>query len=157
MTIAEVPDGAGLPYYELVRPRLPDRETKDGGGDLKSIFYTHAEGDVEIGTIRRRTRRTATGEKASVGEENARESVAISLLLGLGMRDSLAVTDQAKHIASQRWIDCDMIVDGEQLKAQRWRQDGWSAVMYLTPTLIIYAILPDDEITEPIQLARVVG
>jgi hypothetical protein len=154
MTIPAIPDGAALPYYELVEPQLPDRDIQDGGEDLKSAFYTHADGDVQIGTMRRRTHRTSTGEKAPVAEELARVSVAIRLLLELGMKDGSAITDRAKEIASQQWIDSDMVIDGELVDAQRWRQDGWSAVIHLTPTLIIYAILPDDEIAGPIQVAQ---
>jgi hypothetical protein len=157
MTILEVADGTALPYYELVEPRLPDRDAQDGGEDLKSVFYTHTEGDVEIGTMRRRTHRTSTGEKAPVAEELARVSVAIRLLLELGMKDGSAITDRAKEIASRQWIDCDMVIDGELVDAQRWQQDGWSVVTHLTPTLIIYAILPDDEMTGPIELAQLVS
>ncbi len=50
-----------------------------------------------------------------------------------------------------------MVIDGELVDAQRWQQDGWSVVMYLTPTLIIYAVLPDDEMADPIQLAQLVS
>ncbi|HEV3323781.1 MAG TPA: hypothetical protein VG147_16515 [Solirubrobacteraceae bacterium] len=50
-----------------------------------------------------------------------------------------------------------MVIDGELVDAQRWQQDGWSVVTHLTPTLIIYAILPDDEMAGPIELAQLVG
>jgi hypothetical protein len=156
MTIPEVPDGTTLPYYELVRPQLPDRDIQDGGEDLKSVFYTHTDGDAEIGTMRRRTHRMSTGEKAPVAEELARVSVATRLLLELGMKDGSAITDRAKEIAAQQWMDCDMVLDGELVNAQKWQQDGWSVVMYLTPTLIIYAILPDDSMTGAMQLAQLI-
>lgn len=157
MAIPIIPDGAALPYYELVEPQLQDRDIQDGGEDLKSIFYTHKIGDVEIGTMRRRTHRTSTGDKAPVAGELARVSVTIRLLLALGMRDGSVIIDRAKEIASQRWIDCDMVIDGELVDAQKWQQDGWCALIYLTPTLIIYAILPDDGMAEPIQLAGLVS
>jgi hypothetical protein len=136
---------------------LPDRETKDGGEDIKSVFYTHTDGDVEIGTMRRRTHRTSAGEKAPIAEQPARVSVVVRLLLERGMRDGSIIIDRAKEIAAQRWIDCDMVIDGELVDAQRWQQDGWSVVTHLTPTLIIYAILPDDEMAGPIELAQLVG
>jgi hypothetical protein len=154
MTIPEIPDGATLPHYDLVGPRLANREVIDGGSDIKTVEYPLAEHYLQIGVVRRRTCRTSTGEKAPIGEEYAKENVAVRFQLTLGVPDGSDVIHLAKEIAAQQWQAYPLVIDGEQVHAHRWRQDGWSAVMYLTPTLIIYAILPDDHITQPIRLGR---
>jgi hypothetical protein len=157
MAIREVPDGGDLPYYDLLEPRLAGREAKDGGPDIKTIYYPIAENYLEIGVIRRRTHRTVDGEKAPLDEELAKENVAVRLQLSLGTPDASSIDAVAKEIASKPWFDCDLAIDGQSVRGCRWRQDGWSAVIYLTPTLIIYAILPDDGMAEPIQLAQLVS
>lgn len=157
MAIREVPDGVDLPYYDLLEPQLAGREVKDGGPDIKTIYYPLADSYLEIGAIRRRTHRTVKGEKAPLDEELAKENVAVRLQLSLGTPDASSIDAVAKGIAAQPWLDCDLTIDGESVRGCRWRQDGWSVVVYLTPTLIIYVILPDDEIADPIQLAQLVG
>jgi hypothetical protein len=154
MAIREVPDGVDLPYYDLVEPQPADREVKDGGHDIKIISYPVADNHLEIGVIRRRTHRTTRGEKAPLDEELAKENIAVRLQLSLGTPDASSVDVIAKEIAAQPWLDCDLTIDDESVRGCRWRQDGWSAVMYLTPTLIIYVILPDDQVVQPVRLRQ---
>ncbi len=156
MTIPDIPDGAALPYYDLAEPRLVNREIKDGGSDIKTVEYPLADHYLQIGVVRRRTYRTLSGEKAPIDEKYAREDVAVRFQLMLGGRDGSDVIHRAKEMAAQPWLDCDLIIDDESVQGCRWRQDDWSVLMHLTPTLIIYAILPDDEMGNPVRLARLI-
>ncbi len=155
MTIPEIPDGATLPHYDLVEPRLANREVIDGGPDIKVVEYPLDKHYLQIGVVRRRTCRTSTGEKAPIDEEYAKENVAVRFQLTIGVREGADVIHVAKEIAAQQWQDCPVVIDGELVHAHRWRQDGWSVIMYLTPTLIIYAIVPDDLLSQTISLTRI--
>jgi hypothetical protein len=153
VVIPEVRDGATLPYYDLAESRLAGREVQDGGPDIKCVFYPLADHDVQIGVVRRRTGRDLSGQKIPIGEVYAKENVFIRFQLALGGRDVSAIETLSKEVI-QQWLDCDLIIDGEVMQACRWGQDEWSVVMYLTPTLIIYAITPDDQVPQPIRLTK---
>lgn len=155
MTIPEIPDGAVLPYYDLTESRLTNREVKDGGADIKTVYYPITGQYLQIGVVRRRTHRTITGGKAPIDEDLAKEDVAARFQMALGVQDVSVMEIVSQEIAVQTWLDCDLIIDGESVRGCRWQQDDWSVVMYLTPTLIIYVILPNDHLTQPVRLSQI--